>query len=789
MSLHKCSSTRAGLALAALVSVVAVDALQAQPAAAPTPKAQPAAAPTPAPKVQQAQPKAFSIDALLARMTLEEKLGQLAQWPGGLNNTGPQAASGSEQDIRAGRVGSFLGLFGAETTCRLQKIAVDESRLHIPMLFSFDVIHGLRTVFPVPLAEAASWNPELAQQTARAAALEATAHGLHWTYAPMVDIARDARWGRVVEGAGEDPYLGAAFAAARVRGFQGGDVADGSRILATGKHFIAYGAAESGRDYNIADISERTLHEVYAPPFRAAVEAGVESIMTSFNEVAGVPMHAHAPLIRDTLRKAWGFNGVIVSDYTGFKELMVHGVAASRDQAGELAMRATIDVDMISGIYGHEMIDLVKRGVVPVSLVDAAVRRVLKAKQHVGLFEDPYRYCGDVAREQARTLTPEARALARTAARESIVLLKNEGGVLPLSKSLKNIAVVGSLAADKREPLGNWNGLGVPEDVISVLDGIRGAVSRETKVAYARGAAPTSKDRSGFDEAERIAREADVVIAVLGESYDMSGEARSRTGLILPGAQQALLERLRATGKPVVVVLMNGRPLALTWLDKNIPALVEAFYLGVEMGPGLADVLFGDANPSGKLPISFPRNIGQVPIYYAQKLTGRPPSQTDPYTSRYVDVPWTPLYPFGHGLSYTQFQYSAPQLSAAKVGPTGSLSVRVTLTNAGQRAGTEVVQLYLRDDVGSTTRPVKQLRGFQRVQLQPGESRELTFTLDQDDFALIADAHNPQRVVEAGTFTVMVGGSSEAVQSASFEVTGSAKLQGLGPAIPRELRK
>jgi beta-glucosidase len=735
-----------------------------------------------------ARAQAFDpVETLLARMTLEEKLGQLSQWSAGNAATGPAAAAGSEADIRTGKVGSFLGVWGADTTHRLQKIAVDETRLHIPLLFSFDVIHGLRTIFPVPLAEAASWNPALAEQTARAAAIEATAYGLHWTYAPMVDVARDPRWGRVVEGAGEDPYLGAAFAAARVRGFQGGQVADGTRMLATAKHFIAYGAAESGRDYNIADVPDRTLHEVYAPPFRAAVEAGVSSVMTAFNEVAGVPMHAHASLVRDTLRKSWGFPGVVVSDYTGIKELMVHGVAADRTHAGELSMRATIDVDMISGIYGVEMIELVKRGVIPVALVDAAVRRVLEAKQQLGLFEDPYRYC-DGAREKERTLTAESRALARTAARESIVLLKNEGDVLPLSKSIKAIAVVGELANDKRAPLGSWNANGLPDDSITVLEGIRAAVSSSTKVVYAKGASPLSADRAGFAEAESAARDADVVIAVLGEIADMTGEAHSRTGLLLPGAQQALLERLHATGKPVVLVLMNGRPLALGWADKHLPAIVESFYLGVEMGSGLADVLFGDVNPSGKLPITFPRNVGQIPIYYAQKRTGRPASVTDPYTSRYLDVPWTPLYPFGHGLSYTQFQYSAPQLSAAKLPAAGQLTVRVEIKNVGKRAGTEIAQLYLRDDVASVTRPIKQLRGFQRVHLQPGEARELTFTLDQDDFALFADAKGTQRVIEAGTFTVMTGGSSEALQSASFELTQSSKLQGLGPAIPKELR-
>lgn len=734
-----------------------------------------------APAAPSPQRAADPVESLLARMTLEEKLGQLSQWSGGGAPTGPTAAQGSEQDIRAGRIGSFLGLWGAETTRRLQQIAVNESRLHIPLLFSFDVIHGLRTVFPVPLAEASSWNIELAQKTARAAAMEASAYGLHWVYAPMVDIARDPRWGRVVEGAGEDPYLGSAFAAARVRGFQSGRAEDGTRMLATAKHFLAYGAAEAGRDYNVVDISSRTLFEVYAPPFRAAIEAGVGSVMTSFNEVAGVPMHGNRELVQDILRKAWGFDGIVVSDYTGIKEMLTHGVVADREQAGELALRAGIDVDMISGIYGTEVVDLVRRGTVPVSLVDAAVRRVLRAKQRLGLFDDPYRYC-DPQRQASQTMTAESRALAREAAVQSIVLLKNEASLLPLSKSLGTIAVVGSLASDNVSSLGSWPGLGQPSDVVTVLDGIRAAVSAQTRVLYAKGAAPTSQDRSGYAEAERAAREADVVIAVLGEISDMSGEARSRTGLTLPGAQQLLLERLYAIGKPIVVVLMNGRPLAVPWMDKHIPAIVEGWYLGIEMGHALSDVLFGDRSPSAKLPITFPRNVGQVPIYYARKSTGRPPSSLDPYTSRYIDVPWTPLYAFGHGLSYTQFQYDAPTVSESQIEPTEKLTVRVVVRNAGDRAGTEVVQLYLRDDIGSTTRPLQQLRGFQRVELAPGESRELSFTLDQDDFALLDD--KLRRVVEAGTFTVMVGGSSDDVQSVSFAVKRSAKLSGWGPAIP-----
>jgi beta-glucosidase len=744
-----------------------------------------ALAQAPTPGVPVARARVDVVEALLARMTLEEKLGQLAQWAAGTSTTGPTAAAGTVQDIRAGRVGSFLGVWGAETTRRLQRIAVEESRLHIPLLFSYDVIHGLRTVFPVPLAEAASWNTELAQRCARAMAVEASAHGLHWTYAPMVDIARDARWGRVVEGAGEDPYLGAAFAVARVRGFQGGDPNDATRMIATAKHFIAYGAAEAGRDYNTVDISPRTVLEVYAPPFRAAIEAGAGSVMTSFNEVSGVPMHAHAQLVRDTLRKAWGFDGIVVSDYLGVQELIAHGIAKDRTQAGELALRASIDIDMISAIYGTEAVSLVKGGVLSVSLVDAAVRRVLRAKQQLGLFDDPYRY-SDPGREAARTLAPEARALAREAAAQSIVLLKNQPALLPLRRDVDSIAVIGALATDTRAALGSWSGLGQPSDAVSVLEGIRRTVSANTKLVYARGADPIATDRSGFAAAERAARRADVVVAVLGETAEMSGEARSRTGLVLPGAQQALLERLYATGKPIVVVLMNGRPLALTWMHEHIPAIVESWFLGGEMGTAVADVLFGDVNPSGKLPITFPRNVGQVPLYYAHKASGRPPSTDDAYTSKYLDVSWTPLYPFGHGLSYTEFRYEPPRLSATTLGPRDTLEVRVKVQNVGPRSGTEVVQLYLRDDVGSTTRPVQALRGFSRIALEPGATRDVTFTLDAEDFALLDP--NLERVVEAGSFTVMTGGSSSVVQSARFEITRSARLRGPGSYIPRALR-
>jgi len=726
------------------------------------------------------------VESLLSRMTLQEKLGQLTQWSGLKESTGPHAARGTEREVRAGQVGSFMDLIGAETTRRMQRIAVEDSRLHIPLLFAYDVIHGFRTVFPVPLAEAASWNMDLAQRSASAAAVEASAWGVHWTFAPMVDVARDARWGRLVEGAGEDPFLGSAFAVARTRGFQSGDAKQGTRLIATAKHFIAYGAAEAGRDYNLVDVSERALREVYAPPFQAAIEAGVDSVMVAFNEVAGVPMHAHANLVRGLLRDAWGFRGVVASDYTGILELIAHGVAADPVQAAELGINATVDVDMISNIYLNDAAQLVKRGDISAQAIDDSVRRVLTVKERLGLFEDPFRYT-DPQRQKARTLTPEARALAREAAQQAIVLLKNEKQLLPLRKDIGSIAVVGSLADDGHAELGSWWGAGEKEDVVPILAGIREAVSAQTRVTYARGASPDSADRSQIERAVQVAKAADVVIAVVGETAEMTGESTSRSWLGLPGAQSELLERLVATGRPVVAVLANGRPLELGWLDEHVPAIMESWFLGVEAGHGLADVLFGDVNPSGKLPITFPRNVGQVPLYYAHKSTGRPPDNNKQYTSRYIDVTWTPLYPFGYGLSYTRFQYDPIQLSKKTLGPTDTLQVKVTVRNVGSRTGTETVQLYLRDEVGSTTRPLAQLRGFERVALEPGAARELTFTLDQEDFALLDEKF--ARVVEAGAFTVMVGPNVRDVQQQRFEITGTASLPGPGSAIPRMLRR
>ena len=727
----------------------------------------------PPPRARDAAMEAF-VDSVLAGQTLEEKLGQLAQYRGRGTPTGPQVPEGGEAEIRSGRVGSFLGVHGAAYTREMQRLAVEESRAGIPLLFAHDVIHGFRTLFPVPLAEAASWDVAAVERGARIAAVEAAAAGLHWTFAPMVDIARDARWGRIVEGAGEDPYLGSAMAAARVRGFQGTDLRDSLTILATAKHFVAYGGAEAGRDYNTVDVSERTLREIYLPPFRAAVAAGAESVMGAFNEVNGIPMHANDRLNNGVLRAEWGWDGLYVSDYTGVMELIPHGIARDSTHAGILAITAGVDVDMVSGIYSRHLPAAVRAGRIAEGVVDEAVRRVLRAKYRLGLFEDPYRY-SDVGREQRMMLAPAHLAEARALARASMVLLRNEphagAPLLPLRKDLGTIAVIGTLAEDRRSALGSWAAAGRIEDVIPVLDGIRQAVPN-TNVLYAPGAPVEAEDTSGFAEAERVTRAADVVILVLGEHQDMSAEARNRTSLDLPGAQLRLAQRIHATGKPIVVVLMNGRPLSIPWLAEHVPAILEAWYLGVQMGPAVADVLLGDYNPGGKLPVSFPRAVGQEPLYYNHKNTGRPPAEQERYTSKFIDVHWTPLYAFGHGLSYTRFEYSDLRLSGTRIPATDSLTVRVDVTNAGDRAGDEVVQLYVRDEVGSVTRPVRELRGFQRITLRPGETRTVSFTLRPEDLAFYD--RELRRIVEPGHFTVWVGTSSmDERRRARFQVTST----------------
>ncbi|MGG6462774.1 beta-glucosidase BglX [Solilutibacter silvestris] len=709
-----------------------------------------------------------AIHTLMSRMTLAEKLGQLNQLGRQAVATGvvgSQAQAGDDV-IVAGGVGSFLGVRGVAETRRLQEIAVTRSRLKIPLLFADDVIHGYRTVFPVPLAEAGSFDPQIAERDARIAAMEASASGIHWTFAPMVDIGRDPRWGRVVEGSGEDPYLGSVMAAARVRGFQGRDLKAHDSLLATAKHFVAYGAAEGGRDYNIASMSPQTLHDVYLPPFKAAVDAGAGSIMAAFNELDGTPMHANGALIDGLLRKQWRWNGLVVSDWAGVKELIAHGVAANPGDAGERGLRAGVDVDMVGEIYSGALPQRVSSGHLPIAVVDAAVERVLVAKCRLGLFDDPY-HGADAARERASLVTAEYRAAARDAGGRSIVLLKNANDALPLRKDIGKVAVIGPLADEPWAMLGNWPGDGKPEDAVTPLAALNKSLG-EGRVAYARGTGLLGDDRSGFDAAVAAAKSSDVVLLFVGEGPEMSAEAASRTSLDLPGNQQALAETLAATGKPVIAILLNGRPLSIGKLADTSSALVEAWFPGVEGGNAISDILFGDINPAARLAITFPRTVGQVPIYYAHRNTGRPPSANEKYTSKYIDAPWTPLYSFGYGLSYTTFRYDGLKIASPRIAANGRQKVSVTVTNSGKRAGDEVVQLYLRDEVASVTRPLRQLRGFRRIHLDAGESRVVEFELGREDYAFHDAAMH--KVVEPGRFDVFIGGSSEATLSGSFEV-------------------
>jgi len=707
------------------------------------------------------------IDSLLSLMTLEEKLGQLNQRVGGYDHATGAIREEDARMLRDGRVGAYLGVVGAERTRRLQKIAVEESRLGIPLLFGLDVIHGFRTTFPIPLAEAATWNPELIEQAARVAAVEATAAGIHWTFAPMVDIARDPRWGRIAEGAGEDPYLGSVMAAAKVRGFQGTNLKHAHSLLACAKHFAAYGGAEGGRDYNTVDVSERTLREIYLPPFKAAVEAGVGTLMCSFNEIGGVPSSGNRWLLTDVLRDEWKFNGFVVSDWESILEMINHGVGATRTDVGVLAINAGVDMDMVSGIYAQELVEAVRGGRVAEATVDRAVRRVLRAKFALGLFDNPYRNC-DTAREKTAMVTPEHLALARRVAQQAIVLLKNTNNLLPLSKSLRHVAVLGPLADDRNEPRGPWAAEGRPEDVVTVLEGVRAKLPPSTQVSYVKGCEIVGDSGMEFDRAVRAARSADAVIVVVGEKETMSGEAASRAFIDLPGRQEDLLKALLAAGKPLVVVVMSGRPLALSWLADHADALVQAWFLGSQSGHALADVVFGDVNPSGKLPVTFPRTLGQVPLYYNHKNTGRPPVDSLKYTSKYIDAPTTPLFPFGFGLSYTTFAYSNLRLSTSSIPPRQVVVVKIDVANTGKRDGEEVAQLYIRDEVAGVTRPVKELKGFRRVALRAGEKKTVEFTVTPDDLAFYG--LDMKRMVEPGWFTVMVGGSSASLLATRFEV-------------------
>jgi beta-glucosidase len=705
------------------------------------------------------------IDALLARMTLEEKLGQLQQLDGEGNGT---FRAEHPDLIRKGLLGSTLNVRGAKNTNQLQHVAMDESRLKIPVLFGFDVIHGYRTIFPIPLAEASSWDSASAERSTSIAAQEARASGVRWTFAPMLDIARDPRWGRITEGAGEDPFLGAAFARARVRGFQGADYSAPDKILACAKHWVAYGATEGGRDYNTTDMSENTLREIYFPPFRAAVEAGVGTVMSAFNDLNGVPTSANHFTLTEVLRGEWKFDGFVVSDYTSVKELINHGLAADDQDAARLALNAGVDMEMVSRLFNQHGSQLLKEGRVSQATIDEAVRRILRIKFRLGLFEHPYT---DETRESISLLTAANRATARAIADRSMVLLKNAHETLPLNKAVHSIAVIGPLADDHRAPLGWWSGDGKPEDTVTPLMGIKAKVSPSGKVGYAKGCDVQGDSTAGFAEAVALTRDSDVAIVFVGESAEMVGEAASKSSLDLTGRQMDLVKAVYATGKPTIVVLINGRPLTVGWIVENTPAVLEAWMGGTEAGNAIADVLFGDVNPSGKLPVTWPRTVGQVPIYYNHMNTGRPPEANNRYTSKYLDVAWTPQFPFGYGLSYTQFKITNLQLSAKSVQEirgNDTLMVSVDVENAGRRTGDEVVQLYIRDIAASMTRPVKELKGFKRVTLQPGEKIRLEFALKAEHLGF----WNRERrfTVEPGEFKVMVGSNSEDLIDTTFEI-------------------
>jgi len=710
---------------------------------------------------------ARKVDSVLSLMTLEEKVGQLMQYSGFGEFTGPVSDDHNYMEVlKNGMVGSMLNVNGAEYTRKLQQVAVEETRLGIPLIFGYDIIHGYRTIFPVPLAETASWDMELIETSARVAAAEAAAAGQHWTFAPMVDIARDPRWGRVMEGAGEDPFLGSLVAASRVKGFQGNDLADHSTIVACAKHFAAYGAAMAGKDYNTVDISNRTLHEIYLPPFKAALDAGVETFMSSFNEINGVPATANRYILTDLLKKEWNFKGFIVSDWSSIRELIPHGVATNEYEAGYLAMNAGVDMDMMGLIYDPQLFQLMDDGKVSQSQLDDAVRRILRVKFKLGLFDDPYRYCNE-EREKEVIMNEEHLEIARDVARKSIVLLKNENNLLPLDPDkIKTIALIGPMADNQFDLIGEWSARGNPAEAISLLEGLKNSLEGKAQIVHAKGCQITGEDKSGFSEAIRAARAADVVVAAVGESKFMSGEALCRSDIGLPGVQKEFIMELQKTGKPIIVVLMNGRPLAIPWVKENVPAILETWFLGTQAGPAIADVLLGKYNPSGKLPVTFPVSVGQVPIFYSYKNTGRPPIPGIRWNSKYLDIPVEPLFPFGYGLSYTTFEYSEITLSDTILLPGGELTAEVTVKNTGVRDGEEIIQLYIRDLVGSVTRPVLELKGFRKESIPAGESVTVLFTITEEDLKFYDI--NMEFTAEPGDFEVFIGPNSVELKKAKF---------------------
>lgn len=731
---------------------------------------------------QDAKMKTF-IDALMKKMTLEEKLGQLNLPGSGDIVTGQAGSSDIAKKIEQGKVGGLFNIKSVAKIKEVQKLAVEKSRLKIPLIFGMDVIHGYETVFPIPLGLSCSWDMDLIKRSAQIAATEASADGINWTFSPMVDIARDPRWGRIAEGSGEDPYLGSQIAKAMVTGYQGTDYTKNTSIMSCVKHYALYGAAEAGRDYNTTDMSRQRMYNEYFPPYKAAVDAGVGSVMASFNEVDGVPATASKWLMTDVLRKQWNFKGFVVTDYTGINEMVAHGIG-DLQTASARALMAGIDMDMVGEGLLTTTEKSLKEGKATLAQVDAACRRILEAKYKLGLFDNPYKYC-DENRAKTEIFTAANRTQARATAAQSFVLLKNKNNLLPLKKS-GTIALIGPLADNKENMPGTWSVAADFSKATSLLTGLKETVGSQVKILTARGSNLDEdslfEDRAGMfgkslrrdsrpaavilQEALDIASQSDIIVAALGESAEMSGESSSRSDISIPKAQQDLLKALVATGKPVVLVLFTGRPLALKWENDNVPAILNVWFGGSEAGYAIADVLFGDVNPSGKLSTTFPHNVGQVPIYYAHKNTGRPLGKWfEKFRSNYLDVSNEPVYPFGYGLSYTSFTYGDIQLSSKSLKGNERLTARVTITNSGRYDGKEVVQLYIRDVVGSTTRPVKELKGFQKIELKAGETKTVSFSITPEDLKFYN--YDLKYDWEAGEFEIMVGTNSDEVKKAS----------------------
>ena len=706
------------------------------------------------------------VTELMAKMTLEEKIGQLNQYNDDITATGPVTKDADKAgQVRAGKLGSILNAIGAKNTKNWQDQAM-QSRLKIPLLFGQDVIHGFRTTFPIPLGETATWDMNLIEKSARIAATEASAYGIHWTFAPMVDIGRDPRWGRVMEGAGEDTYLGTLVGKARVKGFQGNGLGNKDAVMACAKHFAAYGAAVGGRDYNSVDMSLRQLHETYLPPFKAVSDIGVATFMNSFNDINGIPATGNKYIQRDLLKGAWNYKGFVVSDWGSIGEMIPHGFAKDNKDAALKAIIAGSDMDMESRSYINHLAELVKEGKVDIQLVDDAVRRILTKKYELGLFDDPYRFINE-KREKEQANNPEHRKFAREIGAKSIVLLKNENQLLPLSPTTKKVAIIGPFAKATVENHGFWS-IAFPDDsqrIVTQFDGIKAQLDKNSELLYAKGCNANDNDKSLFAEAVETAKKADVVIMTLGEGHAMSGEAKSRSNIHFSGVQEDLLKEIAKTGKPIILMINAGRPLVFDWASENIPTIVYTWWLGTEAGNSIADILFGKINPGGKLPMTFPRTEGQIPIYYNHYNTGRPAkNNTDRnYVSAYIDLDNDPAYPFGFGLSYTTFQYSDVNVSATQLKGNQTLTASVTLTNSGNYDGEEVVQLYIRDLVGKVVRPVKELKGFQKIFLKKGESKTVSFNITPEDLKFYDDELNFDW--ESGEFDIMIGTNSAQVQT------------------------